>query len=115
MPTTIADCNTDQRYTYPHLHDRTLASETHLHAEELGRDVLELPVQLRVAELGARGAHGEAEATRGVRHVGMRAAALALREAEVVVGAQVDAAPLRTCEPATVTKWTHPLKTAGRN
>lgn len=68
-----------------------------LHAKELGRSALQLAVQRRVAQLGARRAHGQAVALRRR----CRLAARVLAEAQVIVRAQVDAALLAPREAAT--------------
>lgn len=70
---------------------------SYLDAEELGGGALELAVQRGGAELGARAGQRQPVAARG-RLGRVRARARRLREAQVVVGAEVDAAPLRARE-----------------
>lgn len=76
----------------PHAED-----DGRLDAEEVRRGALQLPQQRRVAQLGARRAHGQSVALRRRR----RLAARVLAEAQVVVRAQVDAAHLAPREAAT--------------
>lgn len=80
-----------------HAHD-----ERGLHAQEARRGLLQLAVQRAGAQLGARRAGRQPVAPHGLAHAALRAAARALREPQVVVRAQVDAALLHAREPAYV-------------